>query len=506
VRVLAIVISLVCAGLPGHALAKPKPKIAVAQFKGDPDGKVAEAVVDALAGKDFVVVTPADVSREIAKLGLGDELDARAVRKLSTSLEVVAIVDGTVRKSARKRTLRVEIHRRGKRATGFTVEFKTAGSATFHRGVHDQVLKRLDSGEAEPEEPDDNDNNVASKRASADDDGDRKRATSDDDGDHKRKSSDGDGDRKRVASDDDGDRKRKSSDDDAVAKRGRSRASDDDGDRKRDASDDDASIRKRKGKRRDAGPTATALARAGAGASVAQRQLTYDTRSGFTQIPPRVRTTAGGGRVDGELYPFALAGRGGKLANLGLAASYDKTFGLSIKIPNLEVRAPISQSHYSLGARYRLAIGESSTIAFGLDYVRRKYIADRARLMAVVLDAPDVDYSAVAPGVAARVPVTPMITAIAGIDGMLMLATGPIQLTPSYGPATVYGIEGLAGVDVAITSQIGLRVALEYSRISLSFNGKGQMTTSRDNDVTTQDVNGATDRWIGLAATLGLVY
>jgi hypothetical protein len=87
-----------------------------------------------------------------------------------------------------------------------------------------------------------------------------------------------------------------------------------------------------------------------------------------------------------------------------------------------------------------------------------------------------------------------------------MLETGPIQRTPSYGPAKVYGIEALAGVDVAITAQIGLRVALEYSRISLSFNGKGEMTTSRDNDVTTQDVNGATDRWIGVAATLGLVY
>src|SRR5262245_37062351 len=98
-----------CLALPLHAIAKPKAKIAVAPFKGDTDGTIAEAVVDALAGKDYVVVTPGDVSREIGKLGLGDELDARAVRKLSKSLEVVAIIDGTVRKSARKRTLRVEI-------------------------------------------------------------------------------------------------------------------------------------------------------------------------------------------------------------------------------------------------------------------------------------------------------------------------------------------------------------------------------------------------------------
>ena len=492
-RLHAIVISLVCVALPVHALARPKSKIAVAPFKGDPDGKIAEAVVDSLAGKDFVVVTPADVSREITRLGLADELDARAVRKLTTSLEVVAIVDGTVRKSARKRTLRVDIHRRGKRAIGFTVEFKTTASAMFHRGVHDQVLRRLDGGEAQAEEPDEDADDEASER-------ERKRKADDDEADRKRK----------AADDEASERKRKTADDTAPAKRGRSRSADDEADRKRDDSDDDAAVRKRKGKgkgkRGDAGSTATAIARASAGASVAQRQLTYDTRSGFTQVPPRVRTTAGGGRVDGELYPFALAESGGKLEGLGLAASYDKTFGLSIKIPNLEVRAPINQSHYSIGARYRVRVGESSTVALGLDYVRRHYIADRARLMAVVLDAPDVDYMAVAPGVAARVPVTPTITIIGGVDGMLMLETGPIQLTPSYGPSTVYGLEGHAGIDVALTAKIGLRVALEYSRINLSFNGKGEMTTSRDNDVTTQDVNGATDRWIGVAATLGLVY
>jgi hypothetical protein len=481
VRVLSVVISLVCLAVPLHAIARPKPKIAVAPFKGDPDGKIAEAVVDSLAGKDFVVVTPADVKSEMAKLGLGDKLDARAVRKLSTSLEVVAIVNGTVRRSARKSTLRIAIHRGGKPDIGFTVEFKTAASDNFHRGVHDQVVQRLGVGEPEPDEADEQDDRTVA-------DNDRKRDPADEEGD----------DRKRKpASDDDGDRKRKLATDDESAGR-RKRVADTD--------DDDAAVRERKGKRGDRRSTANAIARAGAGASVAQRQLTYDTRSGFTQVPPRVRTTAGAGRVDGELYPFALLEPGSKLAALGLAASYDKTFGLSIKIPNLDVRAPINQSHYSIGARYRFAFGESSTLAVGLDYVRRHYIADRASLMAVVLDAPDVDYAALAPGVAARVPVTPTITILGGLDGMLMLGAGPIQRRPSFGPATIYGIEGFAGVDVALTHQIGLRIALEYSRIRLSFDGEGEMTTSRDNDVTTQDVNGATDRWIGVAATVGLVY
>lgn len=557
-RVLTVLISLVCVAVPAHALAKPKPKIAVTPLKGDTDGTVAEAVVDALAGKDFAVVPPDDVGREIKKLGLSTALDAKAVRKLTESLEVVAIVDGTVRKSARKRSLHLDVHRRGKPTTGFTVEFKTTASATFHRGIHDQVVKRLGgaaSRSADDEDDDTSDKSAAKheddasslaeadrKRKSPDDSSDSNRKPTDDDAadsrrklsdnadrtrkasddnDGKRKLSDGRGQRTRTSDVDDDPRRRRS--DDGDRKRGladnsdRARKSSDDGDRKRTASEDDAdgkrrssdaepSVRRRKNRRGDGYAPAQALARASAGASVAQRQLTYNTRSDFTQAPPRVATTAGGGRVDGELYPFALANAGSRLADLGLAASYDKTFGLSIKIPNRTVSAPIDQSHYAIGARYRISIGQSSTVKLGLDYVRRHYIADRTSLMAVVLDAPDVDYSAIAPGVVAHVPVTPTITAVAGLDGMLMLETGPIQRTPSYGPATVYGIEALAGVDVAITPQIGLRVVLEYSRIALSFNGKGEMSTSRDNDVTTQDVNGATDRSIGVAATIGLIY
>ena len=190
----------------------------------------------------------------------------------------------------------------------------------------------------------------------------------------------------------------------------------------------------------------------------------------------------------------------------GLAGAYDKTFGLSIKIPNQPVQAPIDQAHYAVGARYRFGVGEASAIAIGVDYMRRHYIADRSGLMAAVLDAPDVDYTAIVPGIAARVPVSSAITIFGDLDGMLLLDTGPIQKTTSYGPSTVYGLDVVGGVDLALAKQIGLRIALEYSQINFSFNGKGMMASLRDNDATTQDVMGATDRSIGVAATLGLFY
>jgi hypothetical protein len=302
--------------------------------------------------------------------------------------------------------------------------------------------------------------------------------------------------RKPAAADDD--RQRKRGDDEPAARH------------KRVATEDDEpAVRKRKGRKQlgDDPVAPQVLARVSAGGIVAQRRLTYDVRSGLTlqQAPPRVITTAGAGRVKGEIYPLALAGSSGGLAGLGLAGAYNKTFGLSIKIPNQAARAPIDQAHYAVGARYRSRIGAASAVVGVVDYVRRHYIADRSKLMALVLDAPDVDYTAVAPGVAAHTPVTPSITLFGVLDGMLILDTGSIQKTASYGSASVYGADVLGGLDIALAKQIGLRVALEYSQINFSFNGKGMMSTLRDTDSSTQGLMGATDRSIGATVTLGLM-
>jgi len=508
VRVLPIavsLVSLVCLAIPVHAVAKPKPKIAVAPLAGDPDNQVAQAVADALAGKDFVVVGPKEVSREMKKLGLSDELDPKDTRKLMTRLDAVALVDGKVGKAGKKRSLHLELHRRGKPAAGVTIEFKSTSSDSFGRGVHDEIVKKLDG---------------ATEDSADDDDSPKRPARPADDDDAARRP------RKSLADDDAARRPRKSAADDDDAKRPRKPAADDDDSPKRKragdepaperekrvagSDDDEPAVRKRKARKPsdDEAAAPQVLARASAGGLVAQRRLTWDFRSGLTQaqIPPRVITTAGAARVDGELYPFALLNPTSALAGLGLAAAYDKTFGLIIKIPNQTVQAPIDQAHYAVGARYRFGVGDASAIALGVDYMRRHYIADRAGLMAAVLDAPDVDYTAIAPGISARVPVSPAVAIFGDLDGMLLLDTGPIQKTGSYGTATVYGLDVVGGVDIALAKQIGLRIALEYSQINFSFNGKGTMANSRDNDPTTQDVMGAIDRSIGVTATLGLVY
>jgi hypothetical protein len=71
----------------------------------------------------------------------------------------------------------------------------------------------------------------------------------------------------------------------------------------------------------------------------------------------------------------------------------------------------------------------------------------------------------------------------------------------------VYGVEGTAGVDVALARQVALRIGLEVSQIMFKFTPQGPtMANNRDGDPGTQDVNGATDRSIGGTVTVCLTY
>lgn len=507
-RLLAIAICLVCAALPAGALAAPsatKIKIAVAPLDGDPKNQVARAVAEALAGKDTDVVGPREVGRELDKLGISGDIDGKATRKLVARLGVVAVVDGKVSKAGGKRFLHLGIHRRGKPEAGFTMEFTSTSSKAFRRGVREQVEDKL-SGAG-----DDTDEEEPAPRVAdhaADDEAARKARADEDEAAERKRKAQAQEDEEAQATE----RKRKArADDDAAAERKRRTARDDDRKPRRVAADDDrASVRRRRGRDRSGEAPALPALRVDAGGAVAQRQLAWDIRTGLTQVPPRVVTYAASGRVDGEVYPLALAGdRSSALAGLGLAAAYDRTFGLSIKIPNQSVRAPIRQSHYAIGARYRLAFGEASSASFGLDYARREYIADRQNLGAATLDTPDFDYAAVSPSAALHVPVVDPVAAFASADGLVVFEAGGVTRNAGYGPATVYGYEGAAGADIAITPQIGVRVALEFSQILFKFTPRATtptMANNRDGDPSTQDIMGATDRSIGGTVTLGITY
>jgi hypothetical protein len=401
---------LVVVLLTTPALAKPK--IAVTPVSGSGGKEVEKIIVDALASTG-TVIKPKDTGKAMEKLELTGELDDTGARRLQKKLDAAVVVQGRIKKSGGTNSLRLTIAVRDKEPKGFTLEYKNAKSEKFRETIESELTKR-----------------IAAAREDDDDDGKKK----------KRKPE--------VAErgDDDDNKVRK--------KKKRKRRGDDD-------SDDDLRVRAKA-----AGRT---MLRLDLGGGFGIRRLTYTADT----PPPRLGTASASAHIEGELYPFAGDPKSAG-AGLGIAAEYDKTFGLAIAIPGMNVNAPIDKQYLSLGARYRFGVGEMSTIVLGLDFVKSKYIADRSGLMAPGdLDAPDVDYTAVAPGLGFRAPVAPKAALFGTGRALLIFNTGPIQKNDSFGAATVYGAGLDAGLDIALGGSVGLRFAGEFQQINYKFKGNG---------------------------------
>jgi hypothetical protein len=362
------------------------------------------------------------------------------------------------------------------------------------RGDDDDRKKRGDVDDRKRRGDDDERSADRKKRG---DDNDRKRRGDDDD----RKRRGDDDDRKRRGDDDDGDSKRRKNDDDDGK---RVADEDDDGGSARKRLDDDEDEdedgerprrKKRRGRRHVLTQTALWL---DGGAAVARRTLTYAS-TGMMRPPP-VGVAAASGRLEGEVYPAAFSTLQGPAAGLGINAVMGYTVGLGIAVPNTTVTAPVKNAQFAIGARYRFVFGAHS-VAAGVSYWRRYFLADRSGLMNPdQLDMPDVDYKAIAPGVAARIGVTPKIAAFGTLDIPLMLNSGPIQEPKSYGSAKILAFDFRGGAQIMVANHAALQISAEFMQVGLAFTGQAGSKASA------RMVQSATDRSIGLSATVGITY
>lgn len=456
----------------GVSPALGKPKVAVTPMSGDSDDRMAAAVREMLGGK-LAVVARKDVERAMSKLDLSGELEADDVQKLRQRLDAAVVVQGKLGRSGKKKTVKLSVWVKGKRKGDFNVQYKSTSSEKFRDAVRDALLKRIGSLDDLEERDAPPRKRVAARDDDDDGDGDRDRPKK------KKKSKK----KKVVASADDDD------DDGRPKTRKRKRARGGDAD---DGEGDGEGVSERAARPLPA-------ARVDAGFSYAARYLTYKVGADSTMRPPKVLTPAPHGRFEAEIYPLALSNRDSPLAGLGLFGEYDKAFGVSIEVPNTMGKStPINQGHFAIGARYRLALG-TSAISGGLAYTRRHYIADRSSLeQPTQLDAPDVEYSAIAPVLGARTQIAPRLALFGEASAMLVLGAGAITTGTYYGAGDVLGLGGNLGVDVSLGKQIGLRFAGELNQINLSFKGKG-MSAARK-------VSGATDRDFGATLTLAAMF
>ena len=493
--------------------ALAKPKVVVTPVTGDTDDKLGSVVREALDDK-LTVLGPEEVERVMSKLSLSGELDESDTQRLRTKLDAAVVVQGKITRAGQKRSVKLVVSVRGKKPSDFNVQYKSAASEKFREVVREALLKRIGpvSDLEEEEKPtkkkltDDDEEKPTKKKLTDGDEekpGKKKKLT---DGDEekpgKKKLTDGDeekpGKKKKLA-DGDEEKPKKVAEGDEDKPREKPK-------KKVAVGDEDTKPKVRKRKRGGDGdgdgegvqekPAAPLpVARVDAGIAYAARYLVYSLGPDAVKPPPKLLTPAAAFRIQAEIYPMALSNRSSSLAGLGIFGEYDKAFGLSIDLPDVQDPVQIDQARYEVGALYRIAFGKAS-IAFGLAYERRHYIADRSNLVQKnQLDTPDVDYAAVSPRFGLRTQAASKVALFAEAGAMLVLSAGGITATENYGAGNVFGVGGGAGLDIAFTKQLGLRVMGEFNQISLSFKGTGTMASQRK-------VTAATDRDFGMSGTL----
>jgi hypothetical protein len=303
----------------------------------------------------------------------------------------------------------------------------------------------------------------------------------------------------------------KSDDDDAPRRAKKKVAAADDG--------EELEVSASAGRSSGARPASRAAIRLDIGASVQQRSFKFN--SNVAGVPRNVAMSpVPGARLDGEFYPLGMSSSGGALAGLGLGFEYDRTLSYNLTTTNnmMSYNVPVKQSHYSIGLRYRLALGKSDTsptLTVGAGYGKRLFSTDRSKLAAdpqailnVRRDTPESEYTVIDPGLMFRLPVTRMVAFSIGGNGLIVPKAGPIAEKESYGLAKVYGAEAIAAVDVILGSHFALRFAGEFVQVGFTFKGGGQLSNGLDAamDLSSQEVGGLADRSIGGTATLALLY
>jgi hypothetical protein len=250
------------------------------------------------------------------------------------------------------------------------------------------------------------------------------------------------------------------------------------------------------------------------GASFVARKLSFDysdALAGPQQPQGYDGALVPGVYADAEIYPVTLVDRGGSsfARGIGLSAMIDKVLLIKSKLENGGDEAlPTSQTRWGVGLVYRWNFGSRATspsLVVGARYNQLSFAIDESEAPdPTAIQIPDVSYTYVDPGLRFRLPVGERFAFRLEGHYLVVLDAGQIQDPDRYGEAGVIAFDADAGAELSITSNIMARVGGRFTQYGLSFSGDGDQTDPTEDG--TQDVDSATDRYLGFYATAGVVF
>ena len=464
-------LSILALLLPAVALAKPKPKVAVAPLDGDSDDKVGNVVVE-IASEHAKVVGLEKTKHAIDELGVG--FDRKGLQRLRVKLEVEVVIHGSVTKDGSKRDVVLELNGHGKAKT--KIEISGKSPKALRAELAKQLRKKIDEVDVPPTPSGDDDDDASTPVATED------------------KPKHADEDKPKHVDED----KPKHHDEEAPRHR---RVADE------TSTDDPASVHASGHKHhhhegveapRDVETQGWLLLEPGV--EVARRTLRWKT-NGTEPSPPWVGTNGAAPSINGEFYPLAQDSPGGA-GGIGIYAHYAQFLGVSIAVPTtMGLKSSINEGQFEGGVRYRLAIGTSSSLAFGLGFWERYYIADRSALPnAGVLDMPDVAYRAFSPNVMYRVSLASGFAGFAQVEVPLVFDSGGIGSGTSYGRGTAIAFDVGAGIQYLLSSHFAIDLTGLYDQVGISFSAAPMSQAAL------RGVSSSSDKTYGVTAALGVMY
>jgi hypothetical protein len=202
------------------------------------------------------------------------------------------------------------------------------------------------------------------------------------------------------------------------------------------------------------------------------------------------------------------------LSNIGLQLQFERVFALTSEVlfdsggTEMSEVLDTTQMRIRGGLVYRLRFGDdatSPTLKLGVGYERYQFSLDRAPLPdGAIVILPDVTYTSVDPGLAFRYPVSDRIAVDARARLLLVLDTGAVSDADQYGDtSSALGFDVGLDVEYLLMDRLAVRLGARFMDVTVGFEGNGMLSNNLDNDMSTQDVEGITDYYLGALLTAG---
>jgi hypothetical protein len=484
----AILLALVFAS--GEARAGDDMRVCVLKISGA-DRQLKSEIVR-LIDQPYSMLRASSFFKAVKRLRFGRRLSSAKVRRLAKYLNLGAIVTGKVIREKRGRFLVLKIRDGASGRVSETVRHRLRGDelgsgATRLRRELIGALERVRIGDVEVEEVARVQESEEAEEAEESEEAESEDDWGDEDGDWDELGDDG--------WDDDGDIDEGGDINDGDADEGDDTNAIDEGDA------DAGEIRREKSSLVDdrGGSGPNVAVDGGLGAQFRNLRFVSDPSLTGTEVPIDYQ----GGLVPAafvglEVYPMAIAGKGGKLADLGIDANFEQALTISTIIDpdggSADNAFDVSTSYrrFGAGVRYRLAVNRVR-LAVRAGLGRSAFTLDKAAAMGPV-DLPNTTYTFFDPGVTAELPIG-QLSIDAGVRYLVVLGAGEIVDAASYGRAGISAFDAAGGITYAVRPNIGVRLGFRVTRVKLDFAGGGMLSDRNGDD--DNDVMSARDLYAG---------